>query len=53
MLKILQSPTVINKCKKMFSQFGTPRELITDKDPNLLTIISNLILEYGILNIGI
>ena len=28
-MKNLQSLTVINKCKKTFSQFGTPKELIT------------------------
>ena len=28
-----QSETVINKCKKVFSQFGIPKELITDNDP--------------------
>ena len=27
-----QSETVINKCKKVFSQFGIPKELITDND---------------------
>ena len=27
------SETVINKCKKVFSQFGIPKELITDNDP--------------------
>ena len=35
-VKNLQNPlseTVINKCKKVFSQFGIPKELITDKDP--------------------
>ena len=29
-LKNLQSSTIINKCKKTFSQFGTPKELVTD-----------------------
>ena len=29
-LKNLQSSTVINKCKKIFSQFGTTKELVTD-----------------------
>ena len=28
-----QSETVINKCKKVFSQFGKPKELITDNGP--------------------
>ena len=28
-----RSKTVINKCKKVFSQFGIPKELITDNDP--------------------
>ena len=28
-----QSETVINKCKKVFSQFGIPKELITDNGP--------------------
>ena len=32
-LKNLQSSTVINKCKKTFSQFGTPKELVTDNGP--------------------
>ena len=27
------SETVINKCKKVFSQFGTPKEIITDNGP--------------------
>ena len=29
-LKTPQSETVINICKKVFSQFGIPKELITD-----------------------
>ena len=28
-----QSLTVINKCKKIFSQYGIPKELITDNGP--------------------
>ena len=32
-LKKLQSSTVINKCKKVLSQFGTPKELVTDNGP--------------------
>ena len=28
-----QSETVINKCKKVFSQFGINKELITDNGP--------------------
>ena len=32
-LKNLLSSTVINKCKKIFSQFGTPKELVTDNGP--------------------
>ena len=32
-LKNLQSSTVINKCKKTLSQFGTPKELVTDNGP--------------------
>ena len=32
-LKNSQSETVINKCKKVFSQFGIPKELITDNGP--------------------
>ena len=32
-LKNPQSETVINKCKKVFSQFGIPKELITDNGP--------------------
>ena len=32
-LKNLQSSTVINKCKKSFSQFGTAKELVTDNGP--------------------
>ena len=28
-----QSETVINKCKKVFSQFGVPKELITENGP--------------------
>ena len=30
MLENLLSSTVINKCKKIFSKFGTPKELATD-----------------------
>ena len=33
MLKYLQSSTVINKCKKILSQFGTAKELLTDNGP--------------------
>ena len=29
----LQSSTVINKCKKILSKFGTPQELVTDNGP--------------------
>ena len=32
-LEDLQSSTVINKCKKTFSQFGSPNELVTDNGP--------------------
>ena len=32
-LQNLQSETVINKCKKVFSQFGISKELITDNGP--------------------
>ena len=32
-LRNLQPLTVINKCKKIFSQFGTPKELVTDNGP--------------------
>ena len=32
-LQTPQSETVINKCKKLFTQFGIPKELITDNDP--------------------
>ena len=32
-LKNLHSSTVINKCKKIFSQFGIPKELVTDNGP--------------------
>ena len=32
-MKNLQSPTIINKCKKTLSQFGTPKELVTDNGP--------------------
>ena len=32
-LKNLQFPTVINKCKKIFSQFQTPKELIANDGP--------------------
>ena len=33
MSKYLQSSTVINKCKKLFSQFGIPKELVIDNEP--------------------
>ena len=32
--------TAINKCKKVFSQYGIPKELITDNGP--VTILRNL-----------
>ena len=32
-LKNLESSTVINKCKKTFSQFGTTKELVNDNGP--------------------
>ena len=32
-LKNLQSSIVINNCKKFFSQFGTPKELVSDNEP--------------------
>ena len=32
-LQNLQSETVINKCKQVFTQFGTPKELIMDNGP--------------------
>ena len=32
-MRNLQPLTVINKCKKIFSQFGTPKELVTDNGP--------------------
>ena len=32
-LKNIQSSTVINKCKKTLSQFGTSKELVTDNGP--------------------
>ena len=32
-MKNLQSSTIINKCQKTFSQFGTPKELVTDNGP--------------------
>ena len=32
-LKNLHSSTVVNICKKIFSQFGTPKELRTDNGP--------------------
>ena len=31
-----QSETVINKCKKVFSQFSMPKQLITTMPPNFL-----------------
>ena len=34
-LKNLQSSIAINKCEKIFSQFGTPKELVTDNGPKL------------------
>ena len=30
---LLQPSTVINKCKKLFSQFGTPKDSVTDNGP--------------------
>ena len=36
-LKNLQSSTVINKCQKIFSQFGTPKELVTDNGPEFFS----------------
>ena len=37
-----QSETVINKCKKVFSQFGIPKELITDNGPEFSSHIFHL-----------
>ena len=34
-LKKLHSSTVVNICKKIFSQFGTPKELVTDNGSKL------------------
>ena len=31
MMKNLQSSTVMNKCKKVLSQFGTPKELVWNR----------------------
>ena len=50
-LKNLQSSTIINKYKKIFSQFATPKELVTNSGPNSSAIISNSFREPGILNI--
>ena len=47
-LKDVQSSTVINRCKKIFSQFGTPKDLVAN---NSLAIISDSLRETGILNI--
>ena len=33
-LKNSQSLTIINTCKKIFSQYGIPKELITDNGPD-------------------
>ena len=32
-LKNSQSRTIMNKCKKIFSQYGIPKELIPDNEP--------------------
>ena len=32
-LKNSQSLTIMNKCKKIFSQYGIPKELIPDNEP--------------------
>ena len=34
-LNNLQSSAVIKKCKKIFSQCGTPKELVTDNGPEV------------------
>ena len=36
-LENLQSSTVINKCKKIFSQPGAPKELVTDNRPEFIS----------------
>ena len=36
-LENLQSSTVINKCKKIFSQSGAPKELVTDNRPEFIS----------------
>ena len=35
--------TVIYKCKKVFSQFGIPNELITEDDPIFSQMITNFV----------
>ena len=41
----LQSSIVINKCKKIFSQFGTPKELVTDYGPEFTSRYFNSFLR--------
>ena len=41
----LQSSIVINKCKKIFSQFGTPKELVTDYGPEFSSSYFNSLLR--------
>ena len=42
MIKYLQSSTVLNRCKKLFSQFGTTEQLVTNDGTKLTSQYSKL-----------
>ena len=49
-LNYLQPLTVINKCKKIFLQYGIPKELITDNGPEFTSHHFKKFTRVGILN---
>lgn len=50
-LKNLQTSTAINKCKKIFWQSGTPKELVTNNGPEFTSHYFKSFQEPGIFNI--
>ena len=46
-LQNLQSKTVINKCKKVFSQFDILKDLITDSSPEFSSLKLRLLSKCG------
>ena len=46
-LKDLQSSTVLNKCKNIFSQFGTPKYFIPESGPEFTSIFQIVFEKLG------